>query len=192
MPAQRKPDERKDPNSEDKKTENEFLLEFDIRYDLRRHAFLNRRINQLSKLDDDAQSLLRAATKTDKWPAEIDVEDVVVDLQRAQFQKELNRIKKDEVAPALKNARFAQEKILDRNSDIGQRLYRAIGELRIGWPDLEEILNCDAGAARESEPDPSRQSSHQGGTADRRCSPAEAANLSRTAASARYAWTSPR
>ena len=150
MPAQRKPDERKDPNSEDKKTENEFLLEFDIRYDLRRHAFLNRRINQLSKLDDDAQSLLRAATKTDKWPAEIDVEDIVVDLQRAQFQKELNRIKKDEVAPALKNARFAQEKILDRNSDIGQRLYRAIGELRIGWPDLEEILNCDAGAARES------------------------------------------
>jgi patatin-related protein len=150
MPAERKPAERKDPNGEDKKTENEFLLEFDVQYDLRRHAFLNRRINQLSKLDGDAQVLLKAATESDKWPAEVKIDNVVVDPQREEFQKELNRIKKREVAPSLKNARSAEQKLLNRNSDIGEKLYRAIGELRIGWPNLEEILNCDAGGAREA------------------------------------------
>jgi hypothetical protein len=150
MPDERKPAERKDPNGEDKKTENEFLLEFDVQYDLRRHAFLNRRINQLSKLDGDAQVLLKAATESDKWPAEVKTDDVSVDPQREEFQKELNRIKKDEVAPSLKNARSAEERLLVRNSDIGDKFYRAIGELRIGWPNLEEILNCDAGAARET------------------------------------------
>jgi patatin-related protein len=149
-PAQRKSADRKDPNGEDKKTENEFLLEFDIQYDLRRHAFLNRRINQLSKLDEDARGLLSAASESDKWPTTVNVEIVVVDPQREEFQTELNRLKKDEVAPALRNARSAGEKLLNRNSDIGEKFYRAIGELQIGWPDLEEILNCDAGAARET------------------------------------------
>ena len=150
MPAERKPGERKDPNGEDKKAENEFLLEFDIQYDLRRQAFLNRRINQLSRLDDAARGLLKAASESDKWPTTVNVEVVFVNAEREEFQKELNRIKKDEVAPSLKNARSAQEKLLNRNSDIGEKLYQAIGHLRIGWPNLEDILNCDAGAARET------------------------------------------
>src|SRR5262249_33715995 len=49
--------EQKDPP---KKTENEFLLTFDIRYHLRRLGFLNRRINQLTELDADAVRFLDA------------------------------------------------------------------------------------------------------------------------------------
>lgn len=139
----------KDPKEEDKeKTENAFLLKFDIRYDLRRQAFLNRRINQLIELDEDAILLLKAVSETDEWPAKVSVDDVVDDA--AQFQEELNRIKKDEVAPRLKNARSAEEELLNRSSDSGKKLYDAIGKLRIGWPNLEAILNCDPGAAREA------------------------------------------
>src|SRR4029077_2935931 len=50
--------ERKNEEDRHKKTENEFLLEFDIRYHLRRLGFLNRRINQLVELDDDAARFL--------------------------------------------------------------------------------------------------------------------------------------
>jgi patatin-related protein len=48
------------------KTENEFLLEFDVRYCLRRMSFLNRRVNQLAQLekpgllDISAEALLHA------------------------------------------------------------------------------------------------------------------------------------
>ncbi len=51
------PGDEKDPNGDPKQTENKFLVAFDIRYDLRRQAFLNRRINQLIELDPDAQIL---------------------------------------------------------------------------------------------------------------------------------------
>jgi patatin-related protein len=135
---------------DEERTENAFLLKFDIRYDLRRQAFLNRRINQLIEVDKDAQIFLTAVGKSSDWPVQVSITDVL-GTEREEFQKELNRIKKEEVALVLKNARSAEEKLLDRNSQIGADFYKAIGQLRIGWPDLEAILDCDPGAAREAE-----------------------------------------
>ena len=143
------PADQTDPIGKAKQTENTFLLEFDIRYDLRRQAFVNRRINQLIELDDDAKVFLQALTKTDDWPAGVTV-DEITGVEREAFQEELNRIKREQVAPVLKNARSAEEKLLDRSSPIGDELYTAIGNLKIGWPELEQILKCDAGVQRET------------------------------------------
>jgi patatin-related protein len=120
--------------SGDKKTENAFILNFDVRYNLRRLAFLNRRINQLARLDNNAKALLSTLRQHAKrWPPNVAVGDLT-DHHSAEFQRELNRIKKYEIAPALINARTAEEKLLARDSDFGQRLYDATGKLRIDWP----------------------------------------------------------
>jgi patatin-related protein len=142
--------DRKDPNDNSKKTENEFLLNFDIRYDIRRLGFLNRRINQLIELDSDAARLLEAVrTHASGWPENLTVRELI-DQHGPDFQKELNRLKKDQVAPALKEARAAEEKLRNHDVGPGRELFDEIPNLHIGWPDLEGILNCDPGAAREA------------------------------------------
>lgn len=143
-----KPKERKDPDDRLKKTENEFLHKFDIRYDLRRLAFLNRRINQLAELDEDAKRLLKTVCPIKEWPKNLDV-DALISRHGADFKSELNRIKRCEVSKALKEARSAEERLRKRDSDSGKKLYEAVGTLKIGWPDLKAILNCDPGADRE-------------------------------------------
>jgi patatin-related protein len=140
--------DEKNPTGGPKQTENKFLVDFDIRYDLRRQAFLNRRINQLIELDPDAQIFLAAVAATKDWPNGVKL-DEILGPEREAFQKELNRIKRLEVAPVLKSARSAEEKLLDKKSPIGKELCDKIGELRIGWPQLEEILKCDRGQQRE-------------------------------------------
>lgn len=142
--------DRKDPNDNSKKTENEFLLNFDIRYDIRRLGFLNRRINQLIDLDGDAARLLEAVRiHASGWPENLTVRELI-DQHGTDFQKELNQLKKDQVAPALKEARAAEEKLRNHDVGPGKELYDEIPNLHIGWPDLEAILNCDPGAARET------------------------------------------
>ena len=135
-----------------KKTENEFLTNFDIRYDMRRLGFLNRRINQLAELDADAEKLLRVISTSKDWPKHLTVEQLIQQ-HGEEFRQELNRIKKCEVSSALQNARSAEEHLRDRNSDQGKKLYNTIGALKIGWPDLKAILDCDQGAAREKKSD---------------------------------------
>jgi patatin-related protein len=150
IPNERKADERKDPDGKDKRTENEFLLNFDIRYHIRRLGFLNRRINQLTELDKDAARLLEAvrAHATD-WPADLTVQELI-DRHGTEFQNELNRLKKNEIAPALREARSTEERLRNHDLGSGKQLYDEIRNLKIGWPDLESILNCDPGAARET------------------------------------------
>ena len=58
--AARKGEKRADGKSE-KRTENEFLRNFDIRYSLRRLPFTSRRINELYRLDTESLELLRTA-----------------------------------------------------------------------------------------------------------------------------------
>jgi patatin-related protein len=133
-------------------TENQFLYDFDIRYELRRQAFLNRRINLIIELDKDAESFLEAVSKTGYWPGTVRVADIK-NGERENFQRELNRLKKDEIAPILKGARSAEETLLDRNLEIGQDLCAAIGKLKIGWPELKSILECNAGIERDDKAD---------------------------------------
>ena len=142
--------DRKGPDDRNKKTENEFLLNFDIRYRIRRLGFLNRRINKLIDLDADAANLLEAVrTHASDWPANLTVRELI-DRHGTDFQNELNRLKKDEVAPALKEARLAEENLRNHEVGSGKELYDEIRNLQIGWPDLAAILNCDPGAARET------------------------------------------
>ena len=143
-----RPRQRKDPEDKDKETENAFLQKFDIRYDLRLLGFLNRRINQLMELDADAKRLLVALSNFRGWPKKLKVETLSPD-DKTDFQNELNWIKRFEVSPALQAARAAEERLRARNSASGKKLYDAISALQIGWDDLESILNCDPGAARE-------------------------------------------
>jgi patatin-related protein len=154
--------DRKDPNDRNKKTENEFLRNFDIRYHIRRLGFLNRRINQLSELDKDAVRLLEAVrAHASDWPTNLTVKELI-DSRGTDFQNELNRLKKDEIAPALREARSAEEKLRNHDVGPGRQLYDEIRNLRIGWPDLEAILNCDPGAARESKADEILKGSNRG------------------------------
>ena len=144
--------DRKSEEDRYKKTENEFLLEFDIRYHLRRLGFLNRRINQLVELDDDAARFLDAVRRhSNDWQEkyqDLSVHDLI-DHYGVDFQDELNQIKKLKIAPALREARLIEEKFRRRDSDSGKQLYDAIATLRIGWPDLKAILDCEPGAIRE-------------------------------------------
>src|SRR5262249_54926962 len=129
--------DRKDPDDTNKKTENQILLDFDIRYDIRRLGFLNRRINQLIELDGDAARLLEAVRiHAPHWPANLTVGELI-NQHGSDFQKELNRLKKKEFAPALKEARAAEEKLRHYDVGSGKELYDEIANLHIGWPELE-------------------------------------------------------
>jgi patatin-related protein len=143
-----RPRQRKDPEDKDKETENAFLRKFDIRYDLRRLGFLSRRINQLIELDEDAMRLLVPLSALRGWPKKLNVE-TLSPRDRTDFQNELNWIKRFEISPALQAARSAEERLRTGDSEIGEKLYKAINALQIGWPDLESVLNCDPGAARD-------------------------------------------
>lgn len=139
-----------------KETENEFLLKFDIRYHLRRLGFLNRRINQLADLDEDSEKFLQAVHDHSKdWQRKyqnVSVEDLIKH-HGVKFRDELNRIKKEKIAAALKEARFVEESLRKRDGGSGKQLYDAIPALQIGWPDLKAILDCDPGAARKGKAD---------------------------------------
>lgn len=156
--------DRKDPNDLNKNTENEFLLNFDIRYHIRRLSFLNRRINQLSELDEDAVRLLEAVrAHASDWPPNLTVQELR-DRYGIDFQNELNRLKKDEIASALKEARSAEEELRNHEVGSGKQLYDAIRKLEIGWPELESILNCDPGTARETKADEILKAGNRGPT----------------------------
>ena len=140
------------PEDPRKKTENEFLLAFDIRYHLRRLGFLNRRINQLADLDEDAARFLEAIRgHSNEWQEKhknLSVQDLVND-HGPRFKDELNHIKKFKLAPALREVRLLEENLRRRNSNSGSELYKAIAALQVGWPDLKAILDCELGAKRE-------------------------------------------
>ena len=149
-------EERNNQEDRRKKTENEFLLNFDIRYHLRRVGFLNRRINQLAELDEDAARFLEAVRGHSKeWQEKhenVSVQDLIHH-HGMDFQDELNHIKKSKLAPALREARLLEENLRKHDSDSGGGLYDAVAALQIGWPDLKAILECEPGAKRERKAD---------------------------------------
>jgi patatin-related protein len=131
-------------SGERKETQNAFLKKFDIRCVLRRFNFLRRRVTQLALLDDDALDLLK--TWQDKDPEAPKKEEL--DLEKRpdgwdeDFRAELSLIRK-RLAPQATNARSAQEKLLNRESNTGERLYQVMSKLDVGWPQLQSILQCD-------------------------------------------------
>jgi patatin-related protein len=128
-------------------TENAFLKKFDIRFVLRRLNFLRRRLTQLAFLDDDALLLLKAWLDHDPEAPTLDLANRPEGWD-GDFRGELKLIRKSRLAPKVTNARSAQEKLLNPESNTGKPLYQAMSQLDIGWPQLQLILQCDGPAAR--------------------------------------------
>jgi hypothetical protein len=98
-------------------TENKFLSELDLRYRLRRLIFLSRRVNDLGrvdengKLDTGAIALLRSWQQNSTILAGIDLDHLTSEWTKA-FRKELNRIKKMVLGPAIIDTRLAEERLV--------------------------------------------------------------------------------
>ena len=104
---------------ERRETENAFLKKFDIRFVLRRLNFLSRRVTQLALLDDDALLLLKAWLDHDPEAPELDLANRPKGWDD-NFRDELSLIRKSILAPKVTNARSAQEKLLNPQSDTGK------------------------------------------------------------------------
>src|SRR5262249_49585315 len=148
-------------------TENEFLLNFDIRYTLRRLSFLNRRVNKLAQtetdeLDDRTREILsswlkhfsksptgsnqnktRRAEKTQALQSQVD-RDAGGSLEQgwmARFRRELRRIKKELIADALAGARLAEEIFRDPKSKPAEDLRAAAEDFGLPWETMQTILS---------------------------------------------------
>lgn len=137
---------------ERRETENAFLKKLDIRFVLRQLIFLSRRVTELALLDDDALLLLKAWLDHDPEAPELDLANRPEGWDN-NFRDELSLIRKSILAPRVTNARSAQEKLLNPQSDTGGALYQAMSKLDISWPRLQSILQCDGPAARRKKAD---------------------------------------
>lgn len=156
------------PNSE-----NAFLLDFDVRYSLRRLSFLNRRINQLAQggpdaLAPDARNLLVSWLKHLSQPAEktdADNEHLAAPakllLPRMQnaapptnwirdFRAQLVKIKRDKIANALATARLVEEIFLIKGSEPAERLRAKAADFDFSWETMQRILAEDDPKAYET------------------------------------------
>jgi patatin-related protein len=153
------------------RTENQFLIEFDIRFRLRRLIFLVRRVNELAnpgEFDAEARGLiygwlkhrneLAKASKESKstrgssteksesiqkWFEPKAKPDSVPADWIGAFQKELARIKRDLLARGVVEARLAEEKFTIAGSDAEEKLNTEIRKLKLPWKELELILDED-------------------------------------------------
>jgi patatin-related protein len=157
-------------------TENTFLLQFDIRYSLRRLNFLNRRINQLAQttsgqLDEKAKKLLaawlehmavslpgdeEAQQKCAQSAQEllgkakgIDAVEKLSEKWVADFREELRNIKKV-IGEALVRARSAEEVFLSADSTLGRKLREgeAAKDFDLSWDTMQDLLVLQDQATR--------------------------------------------
>lgn len=149
-------------------SENQFLLDFDIRYTLRRLSFLNRRINQLvqgesAQLESSAKKLLSAWLKHLERRVP-DNEAVKKNLVRSaktllpqveklassqgpsakwitDFRHELIEIKRNKIADALAAARLVEEIFLLKNSEPAGRLRENAKNFNFSWETMQQIIS---------------------------------------------------
>ena len=143
------------------KTENEFLLDFDIRYCLRRLFFLNRRVNQLAQLekpgllDISAEALLHAwleyleasfkrETKSDKANANEDV-----DLKKLQSLKQWVKPPIDGAAARNPDSKPPPSWVHDFCAELNRIKKELLGPATMGARFAEEsFLHLDSAAAQ--------------------------------------------
>ncbi|MFL6518617.1 MAG: patatin-like protein [Chthoniobacterales bacterium] len=148
----------KEKGKPNQKTENLFLIEFDIQYRLRRLFFLERQIAALAHLGEKGDDGDRARTLFEhviqNWKNQELFGGSQEQLQA--FRNGLAAIKK-EVGNKLKIARFAQENLLKRDPSLasikpgapGANSYREhklselISELQLSWEEMKGILVVD-------------------------------------------------
>ena len=166
-------------NGKPKQTENQFLVDYDIHYRLRRLNFLNRRINQLAglgknnQLNSNAKSLLLAwlecACKANGSPDPQNlnalrvwlkkngensppITDKIPDPDRwlSDFRNELNSIKENRVAKPAQKARFTEEQFLNSKTPASTALRGKIEKLKLPWGTIELILSDNADVRRQA------------------------------------------
>ena len=157
-------------------SENQFLLDFDIRYSLRRLGFLNRRINQLvqgeiSQLESKAKKLLSAWLRhlerpdPDDKPANKNlVRTIKLLLSKidktsssqglstewiTSFREELIAIKRSKLSGTLAAARLAEEVFLLSGSEPASRLRQNAANFNFPWETMQQILSAKDEKARD-------------------------------------------
>lgn len=127
---------------EGKQMESQFLAEFDSRYELRRLAFLNRRINELALLDGKAEQLLTAWLTGRVSAPELKscIETWQKDEQwKRDFRARLRATKK-EANEQLRAVRKYEEQLCQSNETGDTDLTPFVRRLGIDWDKLAEIL----------------------------------------------------
>jgi patatin-related protein len=143
-------------NGDRKQTENQFLVEFDVRYRLRRIIFLLRRLNELLQLDpdrhgkvDDRTKRLFCAYLDSAKEKDLDpnvVESVTAALKSTgldpkqcddrlriwleAFVRELRRIKREALSRALVEARSAEEELMGPLPSSKQEQQEILNQLK--------------------------------------------------------------
>ncbi len=122
-------------------SENAFLRRFDIRYCLRRLIFTTRRINELSRLDDRARTLLETWYRHRKPDSPISALDLVLKDRdwRTRFRAALKEIKTNTIATAIMKTRACEEQLRRSEGEISQQLDR----FRVPRSDVEALLDLD-------------------------------------------------
>jgi patatin-related protein len=156
-----RPGEKRADGTSEKRTENEFLRNFDIRYSLRRLAFTSRRINELYRLNSDGRELLRTALKGvratliknsgEAVARQLPQVEAIVRLAMDDptwinvFREELTKIKKTKVSnKTLENRRLEEslhEKSYEIETEGGEKATVALPDiirtLNLNWPELK-------------------------------------------------------
>lgn len=132
-----------------KRSESQFLEEFDLQFKLRRLTFISRRINELALLDEKAESLLAAWMQRShhiRSLPEAFKETMRSEAWRAEFRAELRELKKL-MSEDRSRLRAAQEG-LARLKGEGTPLSGAVRDLGLSWQELEEKILSQGTAAR--------------------------------------------
>jgi patatin-related protein len=149
-------------------TENAFLVEFDVRYRLRRLVFLIRRVTELTKEPytdhQNIRGLLDAWLDRErvmenkppdpgrssprlKWmPKEWFKDDSLVQPDEnwlKELRAELKHIKRATLGPGVIAARIAEEQFGKSTTAAAEKLTKAIKKLDLPWDQLEKVLAED-------------------------------------------------
>lgn len=150
-------------------TENAFLVEFDVRYRLRRLVFLIRRVTELTKEPykdhPNIRGLLDAWLDREramenkppepgqpppprlKWvPEKWFKDESLLDPDEnwlKVFRAELKRLKREVLGPGVVAARIAEEQFGIATSDAAKKLTKAIKKLNLPWEQLAPVLSED-------------------------------------------------
>ena len=157
-------------------SENQFLLDFDIRYTLRRLSFLNRRINQLvqgesAHLESSAKKLLSAWLKhleggvpdseAGKKSLVRNAKTLLPQVEKlassqgpsakwiTDFRHELIEIKRNKIAGALAAARLVEEIFLLKSSEPARRLRENVKNFNFSWEIMQQIISQKDEKARD-------------------------------------------
>ena len=128
----------------DRPTQNQFLLDFDVAYRLRRIRFVLNKIDELATVDDNARRIL-ALRRQNGW---LDAEPAELTARIGMFQRELTEIKEELTLRVYRPLRTLERQLWARPAD--SPLIPLADGLTITLEDLTELI-ADTGVGSEDE-----------------------------------------